>query len=156
MRRADDMNASSQSASDALPVHDSESSQRARVAPTILLADDVGDAREMYREALEHSGFRVVVAEDGAELVRLARETPPDLVVTDLAMPAMDGVQAARTLRGDGVTAALPIIALTALDPQDLVQEVRDLFDAYLVKPCLPEELETVVRTFVAPLARAC
>src|SRR6266849_10696163 len=86
-----------------------KSVQRQRV----LLADDHDDARQMYAEYLEFSGFETVQAANGLEAIRRAQEHHPDIVVMDLSLPVMDGWEATRRLRADERTASIPILALT-------------------------------------------
>src|SRR3954462_5512290 len=83
---------------------------------TILIAEDHLDSRDALRALLEAFGFRVLVAGDGREAVRMAIAERPDLVLMDIMMPEMDGFQATRALRGDARTANMPIIAVTAME----------------------------------------
>jgi CheY-like chemotaxis protein len=83
---------------------------------TILTAEDHLDSRDALRALLEAFGYRVLVAGDGREAVRMAVEAGPDLVLMDIMMPEMDGFQATRALRGDARTANMPIIAVTAME----------------------------------------
>ena len=69
--------------------------------PLVLIADDFGDAREMYREYLEFTGFRAVEARDGNVALERARSLAPSIILMDLAMPAMDGWEATRRLKAD-------------------------------------------------------
>jgi CheY-like chemotaxis protein len=118
--------------------------------PTVLLADDYEDSRDLYREYLEFRGYHTVTAADGVEAVEQARACRPALILLDVRMPRMSGVEAMQALKRDPQFAGVPIAALTAhaLDTE------RELFlsagfDAVLAKPCLPEEL---VRTVEALL----
>src|SRR3954447_22424152 len=79
------------------------------VSRTILLVEDHEDNRIVYRTILEHVGYTVLLAADGAEGVRLARERLPDLVLMDVSIPVMDGWEATATLKADPATAAIPI-----------------------------------------------
>jgi DNA-binding response OmpR family regulator len=80
----------------------------------ILLADDEPHISRMLCERLTREGFEVVCARDGEEAWELAQEQTPDLVVTDLQMPVMSGLDLAKALRGHGPTAKTPLIMLTA------------------------------------------
>jgi len=82
--------------------------------PNILVADDEPHIRAMVRSRLERAGYRVSTAADGAEAFDLASEDPPALVVTDLQMPAMTGLELALKLRCHAVTAQIPVVLLTA------------------------------------------
>ena len=80
----------------------------------ILVADDTEDIRFMIRVMLENKGHRVVEAEHGREAVELAMRERPDVILMDLSMPVMDGIEATRCLRGQPETSNMPIIAVTA------------------------------------------
>jgi two-component system, cell cycle response regulator DivK len=109
---------------------------------TILLIEDDADTREVYTAILRRGGFRVRVAANGGEGVRLAREEVPDLVVTDLGMPAVDGWQATELLKQHASTAHLPVIAITA-NAQDFYRGRAEAAgcDLVLEKPCPPDVL---------------
>lgn len=80
---------------------------------TVLLIEDHTDTREAYAELLRRAGYRVLLAKDGGEGVRLAREGRPDLVVTDLGLPVVDGWCTTELLKQDAATAHIPVIAIT-------------------------------------------
>src|SRR5512132_3829055 len=82
--------------------------------PLILLVEDFDDAREMYRDYLEFSGFRVETARDGREAIEKARALRPHLILMDLSLPGIDGWEATRILKADPATAQLIIVALSA------------------------------------------
>ena len=82
-------------------------------APLILVVDDYQDAREMYAEYLQFSGFRVAEARNGNEAVEQALSLRPDLILMDLSLPGMDGWEATRVLKADERTKNIPIVALT-------------------------------------------
>jgi two-component system, cell cycle response regulator DivK len=82
--------------------------------PLILVVDDYQDAREMYAEYLEFSGFRVAEAKNGAEALEKAFALSPDVILMDLSLPVMDGWEATRRLKADPRTSSIPVIALTA------------------------------------------
>jgi CheY-like chemotaxis protein len=77
----------------------------------ILVVDDEPDQRFLLRRILERAGHEVSDAGDGAAALRAVRESAPDLVVTDVMMPVMDGVELIRCLRGDPATAHIPVLA---------------------------------------------
>ena len=81
--------------------------------PRVLLVDDYPDAREMYSEYLEFSGFDVVEAANGMEALQRAVDEPPDIILMDLSLPVMDGWEATRRLKADERTAGIPVVALT-------------------------------------------
>jgi two-component system cell cycle response regulator DivK len=80
----------------------------------ILVADDTEDIRLMIKVKLEHSGHTVVEAADGREAVELAIRERPDVILMDMSMPVMDGIEATRYLRQQFATSNMPIIAVTA------------------------------------------
>src|SRR2546430_15710411 len=81
--------------------------------PRVLLVDDYPDAREMYTEYLEFSGFDVVEAGNGMEALQRAAESALDIILMDLSLPVMDGWEATRRLNGDHRTASISVVALT-------------------------------------------
>ena len=112
--------------------------------PTILVADDSPEILRITRDYLEHAGFTVLTATDGAGALRLAHQREPDLVVLDLSMPGMDGLDVARAIRRES---ALPIIMLTArADESDTLVGLELGADDYVTKPFSPKELVARVR----------
>lgn len=110
--------------------------------PTVLLIEDNEDNAAIYTLCLKHFGHRVVRAADGAEGVRLARETSPDLIVLDVSLPVLSGWDVAEILRSEKRTAPIPIILCTAHDSvADRACAERLGCEAYLVKPCPPRTL---------------
>lgn len=110
--------------------------------PLVLLVEDFDDAREMYRDFLEFSGFRVETARDGREAIEKARALRPQLVLMDLSLPGIDGWEATRVLKQDPETADILIVALSAhaLAPEgDRAREAG--CDGFIAKPCLPADL---------------
>ena len=81
--------------------------------PRVLLVDDYPDAREMYTEYLQFSGYDVVQAANGMEALEQAVEASPDIILMDLSLPVMDGWEATRRLKADKRTAGIPVVALT-------------------------------------------
>ncbi len=119
-------------------------------APLVLVVEDDADAREMYDVLLATSGFRVISADNGVDGTRRARTAHPDLIVMDLSLPAMDGLEASRRLKDESATAGIPIVALTG-NPID-EPERRAMFAAILLKPCLPDALVAEIRRHVGPV----
>jgi CheY-like chemotaxis protein len=110
----------------------------------VLLIDDDGDTREIYAQALRPEGLLVAEARDGHEGLQKALESRPDLIITDIAMPIMDGWQLVRGLRGDERTRHIPIIVCSGNDRPRVQLDVEP--DAYLGKPCDPAGLRREVR----------
>ena len=116
--------------------------RRRAKAPLILVVDDYADNREMYSAYLKYQGLDVVEAANGAEALERAFERPPDLVVMDLSLPGVDGWQATRTLKADGRTKNIPVIAVTGHALAGAPEQAAEAgCDGFLTKPCLPEDL---------------
>jgi two-component system, OmpR family, alkaline phosphatase synthesis response regulator PhoP len=112
--------------------------------PTVLVVDDERQIAQIARDYLEHAGFTVVVAADGAKALDLARSRRPDLIVLDLALPAIDGLDVARVLRRES---DVPIIMLTArVEESDRLAGLEIGADDYVTKPFSPRELVARVK----------
>ena len=110
--------------------------------PRILLVEDYDDAREMYRDYLEFSGFQVDTARDGHEALEQARRHNPDLVLMDLSLPGLDGWEATRILKKDPATCHLVVVALSAHALSAEGDRARAAgCDGFIAKPCLPHDL---------------
>jgi CheY-like chemotaxis protein len=111
-------------------------------APLVLLVEDDRDTREMYSEFLSYSGMRVTEASSGSRALDSARAERPDVIVTDIAMPGMDGIELSRKLRASEPTRDVPIIAVTG----SLSEGAREAgANVVLEKPCSPDELLHVI-----------
>ena len=121
----------------------------------LLVVDDEPNLLRAVAACLRAEGFDVVTARSGAEaLVRVA-ESVPDLVVSDIRMPGMDGYQLARQLRANSRTALTPVVFLTAKDETaDRVEGFRSGVDAYLTKPFEPDELIAIIRNILERVRR--
>ncbi len=116
----------------------------------ILLVEDNADIRAYVREQVQ-SGYRVIFAADGEEGLAKAQEAIPDLIITDVMMPKMDGYQMSRLLKNDEKTSHIPIIMLTAkaaLD--DKLAGLETGVDDYLLKPFSAKELLARMRNLIA------
>jgi diguanylate cyclase (GGDEF)-like protein len=112
----------------------------------ILIADDEPTVRQLLELVLTGQGYEVSLATNGAQLVRMAQERVPDLVLVDLMMPQMDGYEAIRQLRNDTRTAHLPMLILTAKSTlDDVVTGFETGADDYITKPFnIPELLARI------------
>lgn len=114
---------------------------------TVLVVDDEPRIVQITHDYLERGGFRVVSAGDGERALGLAREERPSLIVLDLMLPGMDGLDVTRAVRHDPVLAPIPIIMLTArVEEADKLIGLELGADDYLAKPFSPRELVARVR----------
>lgn len=122
--------------------------------PTVLVIDDNADIRS-YVKSLLSNEFRVLDAADGAEGIRLAMKYVPDVVISDVMMPGMDGVECCRRLKGELQTCHIPVILLTAcsLDEQR-IQGYDGGADSYISKPFNSQLLLSRVRNLIANRCR--
>ena len=122
----------------------------ARARKLVLLADDSPLIHRHTVPILEDDGYEVRSAADGAEAIALARALTPDLVITDVEMPGVDGYGVCKALKSDPATAHVPVLICSTLgEAADLERGFDAGADDYLVKPVLPEELSTRVRALV-------
>ena len=118
-----------------------------RPRPVVLLAEDFEDARELYRDYLEFSGFTVQTASNGREAIEQAIALQPDVILMDASMPVLDGWQATRELKTNPATQHIPVVALTAHAFDDARQQARAVgCDGFVTKPCLPDDLVEKIR----------
>jgi class 3 adenylate cyclase len=120
------------------------------MAARILVVDDQRSNVEMMAGVLAGRGYDVVTAFDGTHAIEQVRTTRPDLVVSDILMPQMDGYELCRKLRADGATALLPIVLVTSLDDQaERIKGLESGADDFLSKPVNWEELFARVRSLL-------
>jgi two-component system, cell cycle response regulator DivK len=120
---------------------------KTRPQPVVLIAEDFEDARDLYKDYLEFSGFTVETASNGREAIDLATSLQPDLILMDASMPVLDGWQATRELKANPTTRHIPVLALTAHAFDDARREARSSgCDGFVTKPCLPDDLVARVR----------
>ncbi len=112
----------------------------------VLVVDDDATIRRLLQITLETEGFTVTTAGDGVEGLRMAQEVPkPDLVLLDIMMPGMDGLQVCHTLKNDPATQDLPVVLLSAkAQSHDIELGMRVGADDYITKP--PDLLDLVTR----------
>jgi adenylate cyclase len=107
-----------------------------RNPPRILVVDDVPDNLDILRMRLESQGYEVVTAGNGVEALEKVRELQPDLVLLDIMMPRMDGIQAVKRLKADSSLPFIPVILVTArADAKDVIAGLESGGDDYLTKP---------------------
>jgi two-component system, OmpR family, alkaline phosphatase synthesis response regulator PhoP len=117
------------------------------VSEKILLIEDNLDLIEIMRVFLTHRGYRVLFAQNGLKAIETARSELPDLVITDVMLEEMDGVQIALQLRKDPKTCRIPILALTAKTFSDNENEILPkLFNDFLRKPANLHQFEAKIQ----------
>ena len=118
----------------------------------MLLVEDDRDGRRLYAAWLTHAGFKVEQAHNGLQALERAFEAVPDVVVTDLNIPGIDGYELTKRLKQDPRTRSVPVLAVTgyAAFAADPGRAQRAGCDAVLEKPCSPEDLETAVRNLIS------
>jgi CheY-like chemotaxis protein len=120
----------------------------APTAPLILIVEDDLRTRMMYRDFLTHSGFRTLDAHNGHQALAKVLEMLPDAVLTDLAVPGMDGFAFCRALRAHPRTRAIPILAVTGHSEYvDQIARLRQVgIEQVLTKPCAPDVIADELR----------
>ena len=113
----------------------------------ILIVEDNEKNRKLERDVLQFHGYKIAEAETGEDGVRLAREAVPALILMDIQLPGISGIEALRQLRADPLTQAVPIIAVTASAmTQDRQKIMAAGFDGYQSKPINVKEFVAAVR----------
>jgi two-component system, cell cycle response regulator DivK len=103
---------------------------------TVLVVEDDDDSRYLMRLELERLGYLVIEAEDGVKAVEMALRDHPDIILMDLTLPEMDGLEATERIRADPEMSEVPIIAVTAHQESDFREEAKASgFNAYVTKP---------------------
>ncbi|MFH1625735.1 MAG: response regulator transcription factor [Pseudomonadota bacterium] len=121
----------------------------------ILVVDDEKDIIELIQYNLQLEGFRVTHAYDGEDALRLAKREPPDLLILDLMLPGMDGLEVCRVLKKEAETSHIPIIMLTAKTAEpDIVVGLELGADDYITKPFRTRELVARVRAVLRRVSR--
>lgn len=116
----------------------------------ILIIDDHGHIRIILSSRLSKMGFEVITAENANGIVKLVTNIKPDIIVTDLMMPGIDGIQATKLLRENETTKNIPIIMLTAVSTRETVLEsLSSGVNDYVVKPFKGEELYKKIVHFI-------
>ena len=128
--------------------------RRGRPKHVVLIVDDLKDARDIYAAYFESRGFGALTAADEEEAIARAISARPNVIIMDLAMPRLDGVDAIQRLKRDRRTRAIAVILLTAYADRAIAAgAVEAGAAAFLTKPCLPEDLEATVRRLLGDRA---
>ena len=118
----------------------------------ILIADDNRDAAQSLGTLLELSNHEVLIANDGEEALRIARQTMPDAMILDIGMPRLTGDQVARAIRSEAWGGKVLMIAVTGWgEPEDKASATAAGFDHHLTKPIDIDEMEKLLGEFVPP-----
>jgi len=121
------------------------------MSATILVVDDSDAVVALVQEVLEREGYTVVTARNGAEGLAQVVSHSPDLVVMDLKMPGIDGLEMLRLLRGSPVTRLLPVIVLTGhMEVSGTVETWMSGAESYLTKPVPPHSLRREVKRLLS------
>jgi two-component system alkaline phosphatase synthesis response regulator PhoP len=115
---------------------------------TILIVDDEQPLRELLADVLETDGHRVMMAGNGREALTIVARDRPDLVVSDVMMPHLNGVGLCRQIKADPSTASVPVILMSSVGPHVVAGSGAD---AFLKKPFDLNEVETLVRMLLHP-----
>ena len=116
----------------------------------ILIVEDNEKNRKLERDILQFHGYRTIEAETGEEGIRLAQATPPALVLMDIQLPGMNGIEALQQLRADPRTRTIPVIAVTAsVMDRDRQKIMAAGFDGYQAKPIEVMQFVAAVRNAV-------
>lgn len=120
------------------------------MAKTVLVVDDALAIRNLAKDTLVKGGYTVVEAEDGELGLKAVHEHKPDLVLSDLNMPHMNGLEMAIKIKGDPATKDIPIIMLTTEASQDVALKGKEIgVRAWLVKPFIPDKLLLSVKKII-------
>jgi CheY-like chemotaxis protein len=122
--------------------------------PLVLLVDNHADTRDMYAEYLHICGFRVIACSDSTASIELARMSVPDIILLELRMTGMNGVQVLAELRKDQALAHVPVVALTAsVMTRERAAAMAAGFTELLPKPCFPEDLAAAIERIITAAA---
>jgi two-component system phosphate regulon response regulator PhoB len=115
----------------------------------ILIVDDSKEIRHLVKTTLEMNDYKVIEAPDGDKAVEIARKLKPDIIIMDLMMPGMDGIEATRLLTSDPETKACKIIILTGADLRNKERVMAAGADDFFAKPFSPLDLITKVESII-------
>lgn len=125
------------------------------MSKSVLVVDDEPEIRELLRVSLEAEGYEILEAGDGLEAIRMVRHARPDLIILDIMMPYMDGLEVLRRLEADSDTAGLPVVFLSVCTSDlDIMQGLEQGAVEYITKPFDPFEVAHMVRMMLEELDR--
>lgn len=118
--------------------------------PLVLAVEDHDDNLVLISYALESLGCKFICQPDSTNTVVVAKEYQPDLIILDILLPSISGIDVVRYLKQEPLTCKIPVVAVTALASNEDKKRILEAgFDAYLSKPYLIEELETAIRSLL-------
>jgi len=119
--------------------------------PHILIVEDDSKSRKLLRDVLTAVGYKTIEAENAEDGIKFAQESIPDLILMDIRLPGMSGIDALQILRKDTKTSAIPIVAVTASVMHAQQAEAQEAgFDAVEYKPVNVQSLLGIIRKFIA------
>ena len=121
-----------------------------RVSPLILVADDNKDNIDLIEFIVKALNLKCIVAYDGQTAFDLAKDKLPDLILLDIVMPEINGIEVGKFIKRCLLTNHIPIVAVTGLTNPEHISQIEDAgFDDYLVKPFMIEDLESKLKHFL-------
>ena len=134
---------------------DGDDPQDRRPSLRVLIVEDDPETRQFFVDLLNLHGFRTDAAHNGLQALDKALASPPDLVLADIVVPGIDGIELCRRLRADARTRAVPVLAVTGYEDRHYrVRAMEAGADRVLIKPLEPESLVRELRELVAQRAR--
>lgn len=122
------------------------------IRKTILLVEDHPDSAEMAQILLKALGYGVCIATNGRDALEKAYAVKPDLILLDIVLPLLSGIEVAQRLKADPHTCTIPILALTAKAmPGDRERCLESGCDSYLSKPFMPQQLKAEIKRLLIP-----
>lgn len=119
--------------------------------PLVLLVEDRVDSRELYAQYLTYAGFTVVTAINGHEAIRLAQLLRPDIILMDIRLPGMDGLEATSDLKQQPELAHIPVVAITADPSREMENRCHAAgCHSFMSKPVLPDDVARHLRAVLA------
>ncbi|NOY59462.1 MAG: response regulator transcription factor, partial [Calditrichaeota bacterium] len=116
-------------------VNETEQNKKEKSAPLILIVEDSTDMKSYIRDELRHA-YRIVDASNGKQGIALAKKVMPDLIISDIMMPEMDGIELCKQIKGNEITSHIPVILLTARSSEEIKMEgLKTGADDYITKP---------------------
>ena len=122
--------------------------------PLILIVEDNEKNLKLIRDYLQFKGYVTIEADTGEAGIELAREQQPSMILMDVQLPGIDGMQAMKSLKSDPVTQQIPIIALTSFAMSgDQEQFIKEGFDDYISKPINIKEIPEIVNKYIGDVS---